>query len=130
MATRSLSVLLLASDGLTRQTTATCLETFGYDVIIARDGAEAVSHLRSGRRISILVTEADLGGEVDGLTVAKTARDLNPKMTVIYTARIPHAISPQRKVSGAPMIRTPYFPQQIVGIIGELRGRAMDPVAA
>jgi CheY-like chemotaxis protein len=128
---RQPSVLVLASDGLTRQTTATCLQTFGYDVVSARDGEEAVSLLRADRRIGVLVTEADMGGEIDGLAVAKTGRDLNPKMAVIYTARIPHSIPQNRKVSGAPMLRSPYFPQQIVGIIGELRGRSTyDPVAA
>jgi CheY-like chemotaxis protein len=131
MASRQPSVLVLASDGLTRQTTATCLETFGYDVVSAPDGVEAVSLLRQNRRIGVIVTEADLGGEVDGLAVAKTARELNPKMAVIYTARSPHSIPQARKVSGAPMLRSPYFPQQIVGIIGELRGRSTyDPVAA
>src|SRR5687768_12325907 len=114
-------VLLVADDNVTRRTTSACLETFGYEVISASDGPEAVSALRSDRRIKVVVTDADVGGDVDGLAVAITARDLNPKIFVIYTAHHPHAIPERRKVRGAPSLRTPYPSHQIVSLIGELR---------
>jgi CheY-like chemotaxis protein len=114
-------VLLLAADSLTQRTTTSCLETFGYEVISASDGAEAVSMLSSDHRIGVVVTDADIRGDVDGLAVATAARDLNPKIFVIYTARLPHAIPERRKVRGAPSLRTPYPGHQIVSVIGELR---------
>jgi hypothetical protein len=42
-------------------------------------------------------------------------------MLVIYTSRFPHAIPPKRKVDAAPALRTPYHPQQIIGLITQLR---------
>ena len=121
---RQLSVLLLASDGLTRQITANGLSMYGYEALLARDGAEAMAILESERRIDVLVTDADLGGEIGGLAVAKAARLLHPRIDVIYTGRAPHRIPEPAKVKGAPCIRTPYQPQQIVGMISELRHRA------
>ena len=120
---RQLTVLLVASDGLTRQITSNGLTMYGYDPILAKDGAEAMTALGGERRVDILVVDADLGGEVTGLAVAKAARLANPRIDVIYTSRMPFRIPDSAKVKGAPSIRTPYQPQQIVGMISELRHR-------
>ena len=124
---RQLTVLLVASDGLTRQITANGLNMYGYDPILARDGHEAMAALDGERRIDILVVDADIGGEITGLAVAKAARLINPRIDVIYTARAPYRIPDAFKVKGAPSIRTPYQPQQIVGMISELRHRGSAP---
>ena len=120
---RALTVLLMASDGLTRQITANGLTMYGYEPQLARDGTEAMAALQAGGRIDVLVVDADMGGDVGGLAVAKTARLLHPRIDVIYTSRAPYRIPDVAKVKGAPCIRTPYQPQQIVGMISELRYR-------
>lgn len=120
---RQLTVLLVASDGLTRQITANGLAMYGYEPILAKDGMEAMTALTGGDRIDILVVDADLGGEMPGLEVAKAARLKNPRIDVIYTSRMPFRIPDAAKVKGAPSIRHPYQPQQIVGMISELRHR-------
>jgi DNA-binding response OmpR family regulator len=120
---RQLTVLLVASDGLTRQITANGLAMYGYEALVARTGEEALGLLESPRRVDVLVVDADLGGDVPGLQVATTARAANPRVDVIYTSRMPFRIPDAAKVKGAPCIRSPYQPQQIVGIISELRHR-------
>ena len=120
---RQLTVRLVASDGLTRPITANGLSMYGYEPLVARDTEEALALLQSARRVDVLVVDADLGGKVDGLGIAKTARLANPRVDVIYTSRQPYRIPEAAKVKGAPCIRTPYQPQQIVGMIGELRTR-------
>lgn len=120
---RQLSVLLVASDGLTRQITSNGLTMYGYEPTVARDGLEAMAVLESARKIDILVVDADIGGDIGGLAVAKAARLINPRIDVIYTSRAPYRIPDEAKVKGAPCIRTPYQPQQIVGMISELRYR-------
>ena len=120
---RQLTVLLVAGDGLTRQITSNGLTMYGYEPLVARDGMEAMMRLQEERRIDILVVDADIGGDVSGLAVAKAARLINPRIDVIYTSRAPYRIADAAKVKGAPSIRTPYQPQQIVGMISELRHR-------
>ena len=120
---RQLTVLLVASDGLTRQITANGLTMYGYEPFLARNGVEAMALLEGERKMDILVVDADLGGDVSGLAVAKAARLLNSRIDVIYTSRAPHRLPDAAKVKGAPSIRTPFQPQQIVGMISELRYR-------
>jgi CheY-like chemotaxis protein len=115
------ALVLLVADALTRRLTANGLAMYGYEVAAARDGAEAMELLRTERRIGLLITDIELGGEIDGLAVAQAARQADPRMLVIYTARFPHAIPARRKVDAAPTLRTPYHPQQIVGLIAQLR---------
>lgn len=120
---RQLTVLLVAPDGFTRQITANGLAMYGYDPLLARDGAEAVALLNGERRVDVLIVDAEMGGDVGGMAVAKAARLINARIDVIYTARMPFRIPEAAKVKGAPSIRTPYQPQQIVGMISELRHR-------
>lgn len=115
-------VLLVAADGLTRREVAGTLTVYGHQVLTAADGRGALEFLgEHGARIAVLVVDADMGGEVDGLAVAKEARRLAPKVAVIYTARQPHAVPLARQVSGAPLLRTPYHPHQLAGVITMVR---------
>ncbi|MBV9076817.1 MAG: response regulator [Methylobacteriaceae bacterium] len=120
---RQLKVLVVASDGLTRQITANGLVMYGFEAVTARSGTEAMTRLET-EKFDVLLVDADLGGEVGGLAVAKAARLLQPRIDVIYAARAPNRIPEPVKVKGAPCIRTPFQPQQIVGVISELRQRA------
>ena len=126
---RQLTVLLVAADGLTRQVTANGLAMYGYETVLARNGQEAVEQLAVQKRVDILVVDADIMGETSGLAVAKLARLQYPRIDVIYTARAPYRIPDALKVKGAPCIRNPFQPQQIVGMISELRHRLSgDPL--
>jgi CheY-like chemotaxis protein len=119
-----INVLLVADDGLTRAVAANGLETYGYCVFTARDGEDALEQVKTRRRIDVLVTDADMGGERDGLAVARTARQLSPKMDVIYVSRVPFRIPEHAKVRGAPCVRSPYHPHQLASVIAALRHRA------
>lgn len=118
-------VFLLAGDALTRAITTSCLEAFGYDVLSARTAGEAERILvqPSLRRVDVLVTDADVRDDVDGLSLAGVARCLNPRVSVIYTARAPHRIPAADKVDNAPCLRTPYHAHQLASVIEGLRAR-------
>ena len=120
-------VLLVAQDGLTRRMSANCLETFGYEVLTARDSAGALALLQENPSISVLVTDVELGGTSDGLGLARAGLGLNPDLGVVYTARQPQAIPNGAKVKGAPILRNPYFSQQLVSLVGDVRHRQADP---
>jgi CheY-like chemotaxis protein len=116
---RQINVLLVADDGLTRTIAADGLAMYGYGVVTARDGEDAVEQLKINRRIDVLVTDADMGGERDGLAVATLARQISPKIDVI-----PYRIPERAKVRGAPCVRSPYHPHQLASVIAALRHRA------
>ncbi|ACL63231.1 histidine kinase [Methylobacterium nodulans] len=121
---RSPAVLLLTGDELTQRVSASCLETFGFTVVSTRRAGEAEKLLReqeTGRKIDVLVTDTDVRDAIDGLSLGRVARLLNPKMHVIYTARFPHAIPVAKRVDGAPCLRTPYHGHQLAAVINGLR---------
>jgi CheY-like chemotaxis protein len=105
---RHQTVLLVARDGLVRKVTSAGLAMYGYEVLTARDGQEAADMLRANRQTTIVVSDADMGGEIDGLAVARLARSMNPNIDIIYTSRTPQHLPEKVKVSGAPTLRDPY----------------------
>ncbi len=123
---RPQTVLVVAKPGLIRNVTSAGLTIYGYDVLTADNGQEAAAALREHKHITVLVTDADLNGDIDGLAIAHLARKTNPKIDVIYTARSPQRIPHAAKVSGAPMLREPYHPHQLVGVISSIRMRSTE----
>lgn len=122
-------VLLVPGDRLSGLLAESGLQSYGYEVVLARDPAEALDIALTNRRIQVLVVDAD---RPDGIALAKAARSADPGMHVVYTSRAPHKLTDRDKVSGAPCLRAPHHPHQLVGVIGGLLGRrsAADDVAA
>ena len=123
---RHQTILIIARDGLIRKVATSGLETYGYEVLAAEDGVQAAELLRDNRHITVLVTDADLSGPIDGLAIARLAREMNPNIDVIYTSRTPHRVAIARMVRGAPMVRDPYRPHQLIGVLSNLRQRSHD----
>ena len=120
-------ILLTATNTITRRDVTELLDRYGYMVLTASDGAEALAIFRENRRVGIIV--ADI--EADGLTLAREARAMRPDVGVVYTSVAPYRVAENAKVSGAPMLRVPYAPQQLVGVIAGLGRRVLaDPLAA
>ena len=118
-------VLLVPPDRLTGMTTSHHLAGYGLEIITANSVDEAQHLLRTNRRISVLVIDTDLGQADDGLSLAKSARASDPDLKVIYTSRMPFRLQESEKVSGAPCVRTPYRPHQLVGVISQLVRRQL-----
>ena len=113
-------VLFIASDGLTRSIVGGWFEMYGYEATTACDGAEAAALLRADQDFAVLIVEAERGGEIDGLAVAKLARNLNPEIGVIYTARAPDSLQKSAMVSEALCLRLPHRPEQMMALVKQL----------
>jgi CheY-like chemotaxis protein len=117
------TVLLTAPKG----DVATSLSRFGYDILVASDGTEALALLRANRSIGVLVADVNRGG----LTLARDARATRPGLGVVYTATAPHRVPETARVSDAPILRAPYATHQLAGVIAGLGRRVLDdPLAA
>ena len=114
-------VLLLSADPLAQLVVGSGLLTYGYDVALAGTEAEALHHLQS-RRVCVLV--ADVDADLSTIfALVRAARKVDPALAVIYTARMPSKLPDREKVAGAPCLRTPYHPHQLVSLIGQLTRR-------
>jgi len=117
-------VLLVASDRLAGRFAREGLEGFGYDVLTAWNVDEARAFLQARRRIDVLVVDVKADDVASGLALARQARAADPGIRVIYTCGIPNRLPEREKVSGAPSLRTPYHPHQLVSVIGQITHRA------
>jgi DNA-binding response OmpR family regulator len=116
-------VLLLSADPLAQLVVTSGLLTYGYDVALAVTEAEALHHLQS-RRVCVFVADVD-SDLSNSFALVRAARKADPALAVIYTARMPSKLPDREKVAGAPCLRTPYHPHQLVSLIGQLTRRGM-----
>jgi CheY-like chemotaxis protein len=116
-------VLLVPGDRSTGRLTKSGLEGYGYDVLTASSDEEALDLLRTNRRISVLVVDVTLENTSPGLALAKAARTSHPSINVVYTCGIPNRLPEREKVRGAPCLRTPYHPHQLVGVTAQISTR-------
>jgi len=116
-------ILLIPADRRTGALTRIGLEGYGYDVLVAGTADEALDLLHANQRISVLVVDVKPEKDSDGIALAQTARRSDPSIHVIYTSGAPYKLHERHKVSGAPCLRTPYHPHQLVGVIGQISSR-------
>ncbi len=90
----------------------------------ANTPAEALGILQT-RRVGVLVASMDID-TAGRLSFVQAARKANPALAVIYTARVPSKLPDREKVAGAPCLRSPYHPHQLVSLIGHLSRRGVE----
>ena len=111
----------------THRDISSSLARYGYEVLTTSDETEALALLRANRCIGVLVADVDRGG----LALAREARAIRPDLGVVYTATAPHRVAETERVSGAPILRSPYAAHQLAGVISGLGRRVLvDPLAA
>jgi CheY-like chemotaxis protein len=79
-------VLLVEDDSLLRWASAEALAQAGFDVIEAADAHTALVTLQSRDDVSVLFTDIEMPGMMDGLELARRARDLWPALRILVTS--------------------------------------------
>ena len=104
---REPAVLLVEDEPLLGELMTEALIDQGYEVHTAPDARDALRHLLSGADVDILFTDIDLGDGMDGAALAQLAREMRPKLPVVYTSgrRAPDQIA---TVPGAAFLPKPY----------------------
>ena len=94
-----ISVLVVEDEALTRLDLVETLRTAGYDVLEANNASEAFGFLQSGKRIDVVITDIQLGGDLTGWDVAERFRAARSDIPIVYTSG--NAVDHARKVSGS-----------------------------
>jgi DNA-binding response OmpR family regulator len=112
------NILVIEDDAGLQATIETALLDEGLQPAIAASGEEAITLLRSDRSgYRALVTDIKLLGRIDGWEVARTARQLNPTLPVVY---ITGAGAGRWKSQGVPssvLLEKPFDPADLVAAI-------------
>jgi CheY-like chemotaxis protein len=83
---RGETVLVVEDDPRVRRVTVARLIDLGYRVLEAGDGTKATEMLGNHPEIEVLFSDLVMPGEISGLDLAKSARELYPKMHIILTS--------------------------------------------
>jgi PAS domain S-box-containing protein len=78
----SVQVLVVDDEDLERETLAESLEQFGFTVLTASCGTEAIALLAAGEEVEALVTDLSMPG-MDGLAVIRSAQEHRPGLPAV-----------------------------------------------
>jgi CheY-like chemotaxis protein len=101
-------VLVVEDEPLISDVAAEALEEQGFEVETAANASDALRYLCSGSPVDILFTDVVLPGEMDGVALARRARELCPLLPVIYTSGRQQAIQGLDPIEGAMFVPKPY----------------------
>lgn len=99
--TGSEHILVVEDDELVRRHLVSVLNTLGYHVSEAGEGAEALSILESHADIDLLFTDVVLPGGMSGPQIAEACRSIRPDLRVLFTSGYPASAMAQDGRIGA-----------------------------
>lgn len=79
-------VLLVEDEPLTRMDACLSLQDAGFEVLDAPDAEAALALVRDRPDISVMVTDVQMPGLMDGLMLARVVRTLRPQVRIVVTS--------------------------------------------
>jgi CheY-like chemotaxis protein len=105
-------ILFVEDEPLLGELMTEVLTDKGFDVQAVPDARCALRHLQSGAEVDVLITDIDLGSGMDGAQLAKIAREMRPKLPVVY-ASARRSMEHFPTVPGSIFLPKPYSVSQV-----------------
>jgi CheY-like chemotaxis protein len=118
-------LLLVEDEFLIREMVAEDLSEQGFSVRAVSNACDALLHLASAA-VDILFTDVNLPGGMDGMALARRAREMKPDLPVVYTSGHVNVFGLGACVPGSIFIAKPYLPS----VVGRVLATAMKTSAA
>jgi CheY-like chemotaxis protein len=115
-------VLVVEDEALIRMSSADVIRDLGFEVIEAVDADHAVSLLESVPGITVVFTDIQIPGSMDGLLLAAAVRDRWPPIALLVTSGKMRPASSDMP-TGAQFISKPYSPLELKEQLHSLTGR-------
>lgn len=115
-------VLVVEDEPLIRMNSADIIRDLGFEVMEAVDADHAVSLLETVPGITVVFTDIQMRGSMDGLLLAAAVRDRWPPIALLVTSG---KLSPESTdmPDGARFISKPYSPWELQQQLHSLTGR-------
>jgi PAS domain S-box-containing protein len=116
------TVLLAEDDGAVRRLASTALRQYGYTVLEARDGADALQVARNDQRrdIHLLITDVVMPG-LSGRDLALHLAAERSDMRVLYTSGYAESVTMRTGLErGVPLLAKPFLPHDLVQRVREI----------
>ena len=114
-------VLLVEDEPLLGELMTEALTEKGFAVVVSQDAGGALRYLLTGADVDILFTDIDLGPGMDGATLAQIAREMRPKLPIVYASGR-RAMDEFSAVAGAAFLPKPYALNQVETLLARLTG--------
>ncbi|MQW36752.1 response regulator [Sinorhizobium meliloti] len=116
------TIILVEDEGLLLLEFETALTEGGFDVASFSSSAKAVTYLNSEQNTAMgLITDIRLSSEEpDGWEIARTARELDPDIAVVYVSGHGAADWPAMGVPNSIMLEKPFAMPQLMTAISQL----------
>ncbi len=110
------------------EVTSAMLTTFGYRVVCARNGAEAIQIFESGQEFELLFSDVVMPNGMNGVELAREARRLNKGIKVLLTSGYAgDVLERHRAVDEFPIIDKPFRPADLARRLRLILHEAQDP---
>lgn len=127
--TSKIRVLVVEDEFLIAEWIAEALGEQGFDVQTVSNAVDALCHLVSSS-VDVLFTDINLPGAMDGTALARSARELSPRLPVIYASARAAALAPDVCVPGAIFLPKPYRAEALGQLIAGVCKTAKAPAFA
>ena len=109
------TVLIVEDDPLLRVTAIAILEELDYRVLVAENGGRAIEVLRDTGSVDLLFTDLVMPGGIDGISLAREARQLQPDIKVLLTTGYAERALVHQDLldGGSELIGKPYRREQL-----------------
>jgi CheY-like chemotaxis protein len=112
-------VLIVEDEFLLRMNAVDMIESAGFDVVEAANADEAIAVLERRFDITVVFTDIQMPGSMDGLKLAQAIRGRWPPIKIIATSgRV--SVSQDDLPEGGRFVLKPYSSNQITGMLREL----------
>ena len=112
-------VLIVEDEFLIRLHAAQIIEEAGFDVIEASNADEAISILEVRSDITVLFTDIQMPGSMDGLKLAAAVKGRWPPIKIVATSGVVNVRSDDLPEGGR-FLPKPYDPTQLTATLREL----------
>jgi len=106
-------ILVVDDDPVSMMESCQYLRDFGFIVSEACSAESALCAISERNKLSALVTDIDLGSDLDGFSIARRARAAYPRLVVVYTSGTEAARHLAEGVAGSTFIAKPFHPRLI-----------------
>jgi CheY-like chemotaxis protein len=112
-------VLIVEDDFLIRLHAAQMIEEAAFDVVEASNADEAIAVLEDRADITVLFTDIQMPGSMDGLKLAAAVKGRWPPIKIVATSGFVH-VRPDDLPQGGRFLPKPYSSTQLAATLREL----------
>jgi CheY-like chemotaxis protein len=119
------TILLVDDDEIVRETVAAMLMDFGFGVVQAPGGAEALAILKGSAEIDLLLTDVVMPGAISGRVLAERAAKLRPGLKILFTSGYTEnaIVHHGRLDPGVELLSKPYGREQLAAKVRRILDR-------